>query len=498
VTGEGDNRPVSRAVTVLVLIALAVAATAWRLADVKPDPNVQASADGCQRDTTKIYTGLAPNWVYVNDRDFPAGGAPPAPQQVTGIVRGPQGLLASRVASSDDPITHHSYDVNVDVTVDSQGQFLTGTSRDTTSEQGTIHLERETSAYPEWARPQAGDRLQATGSWVWDCDHYQGRGEKTEFHPFRVAWVQRHPGAPSPASAHGDAEGDLYMSTDATPAGQEAECAHKTKGSDQFKTCAHAAANWLSINGSYEFSVCAPQPRPAGAHVVWRIVDRGSVNAPKVPLYPGNEGCASIRFAINAAAGQRVVVAKQVFFGWSTGSAVEHLRLHFDKLLVRRAMDPSCPPDKPRCPAANESTLLGQITSGPGEWQVMWSVDGIWGRWPGTLAARDGSTFAGNQTVDFYVPRAKPWTLVTLARECDFGALPGWDGPGHPTLPCPRTNEVGNSSGDDYPGAIVVAFRSPAASLGRHVANASTAGSSCPPSNANGCYQLTYTVSRVR
>jgi hypothetical protein len=54
-TGEGDNRPVSRAVTVLVLMALAVAATAWRLADVKPDPNVQAIADGCQRDTTKIY-----------------------------------------------------------------------------------------------------------------------------------------------------------------------------------------------------------------------------------------------------------------------------------------------------------------------------------------------------------------------------------------------------------------------------------------------------------
>ena len=64
----------SRVVTVLVLLALAVGATAWRLADVKPDPNVQAIADGCQRDTTKIYTGLAPNWVYVNDRDFPASG----------------------------------------------------------------------------------------------------------------------------------------------------------------------------------------------------------------------------------------------------------------------------------------------------------------------------------------------------------------------------------------------------------------------------------------
>ena len=34
--------------------------------------------------------------------------------------------------------------------------------------------------------------------------------------------------------------------------------------------------------------------------------------------------------------------------------------------------------------------------------------------------------------------------------------------------------------------------------LGTHVANASTAGSTCPPSNVKGCYQLTYTVSRLR
>ena len=109
---------VTRAVTVVLLIAFAAGAAAWRLADVKPDPNVQAIADGCQRDTTKIYTGFAPNWAYVNDRDFPSAGAPPATQWVSGTVKGATGLLASRVASSDDPITHHSYDVNIDVTVD--------------------------------------------------------------------------------------------------------------------------------------------------------------------------------------------------------------------------------------------------------------------------------------------------------------------------------------------------------------------------------------------
>jgi len=487
---------VRRALTVAALVAVAFGAAAWRLADVKPDPNVQAIADGCQRDTTKIYTGFAPNWVYVNDRDFPAAGAPPAPREVGGVVKGATGLLAARIASSDDPITHISYDLNVDVTVDSPDDFLTGTSRDSTPEQGTIHIERESGAYPLWAFPQPGDRIEAVGSWVWDCDHYRPNGEKTELHPWRGAWVVRHPKGPSPTSSRGEAEGDLFISTDATPAGKEAECAHRTKGSDQFKACSHAAADWLSVNGSYEYAICAPRPRPAGAHLVWRIVDRGSANAPKVPLSAGNGGCVSIRFGVNAPAGKRVVIAKQVYVGWSKPVHVEHLRLHFDRLLVRRAMDPSCAPDQPTCKYAAESTLLGQIATAPGEWQLMWSVDGIWGRWPGTLAAKDGSTFPGSQSVDFYVGRGQPWTFVVLARECDFGALPGFAGPGHPIQPCPVSSEVGNSAGDDYPGAITVTYRGLA--LGHHVVNASTAGSTCPTSNARGCYQLTYTVRRVQ
>jgi hypothetical protein len=477
-------------ITVVLLVAFAAGAAAWRLADVKPDPNVQAIADGCQRDTTKIYTGFAPNWVYVNDKDFPSNGPPPAPQWVSGTVKGPLGLLASRIASSDDPITHHSYDANIDVTVDSSNDFLTGVSRDTTPEQGTIHLERESAYLPFWAWPQPGDRMQAFGSWVWDCDHYQGRGEKTEFHPFRALWVQRN----SPGQG-GTVEGDLYVSSDATPAGQQAECAHQTKGTDTFKACSHAVANWLSVNGPYSLSLCLPT-QVIGARIAPKVIDEGSVNAPAVVPKAGPNGCWSIAFTIAAPNGTRVVVAKRIVLVSTHPPPFQHLRLRFDKLLVRRAMDPSCPPDKPNCPYANESTLLGQIVTAPGEWQLYWSVNGIWGRWPGTLAANDGSVFRGSQSVDFYVPRGKPWTLVTLARECDFGALPGWDGPGKPTLPCPASSEVGNSSGDDYPGAITVTNKGLA--LGTHAVNASTAGSTCPPANVKGCYQLTYTVSRVR
>jgi hypothetical protein len=481
---------VRRLAAVLLLLTFTSAAAAWRLADVKPDPNVQAIADGCQRDTTKIYTGLAPNWVYVNDRDFPASGPPPGPRWARGVVKGAKGLLASRVASSDDPITHSSYDANFDVTVDAADDFLTGVSRDTTAEQGTIHLERESASFPFWAWPQPGDRVQALGSWIWDCDHYQGRGEKTELHPFRALWVQR--AAPR---AGGNVEGDLFVSTDATPAGQQAECAHTTKGTDQFKACAHAASNWLSVNGTYAFSLCLPR-QASGARVAAKVIDEGSVGAPAIRPHAGPNGCWSIGFTVAAPSGTRVVVAKRIVLVSSRPPPFTRLRVRFDRLLVRRAMDPSCPPAQPACPAANESTLLGQISSPPGEWQLYWSVNGTWGRWPGTLAARDGSTFRSSQHVDFEVRRGAPWTLVVLARECDFGALPSWNGPGRPIAPCGTSNEVGNSSGDDYPGAITVIHRGPA--LGRHVVNASTQDSSCPASNKQGCYQLTYTVSRVR
>ena len=329
----------TRPVTVIVLLALALGGTAWRLADTKPDPNTQAIADGCQRDTTKIYTGAAPNWVYVNDRDFPATGPPPSPRWVAGTVQGPLGLLASRIASSDDPITHHSYDVNLDVTVAHADDFLTGASRDATPEQGTLHLERESSSYPEWARPQAGDHVEALGSWIWDCDHYQGRGEKTEFHPFRAIWVARH-GA-SPRSRRGDAEGDLFVSTDPTPAGKQAECAHRMKGSDQFKACSHSAADWWSVNGTYRFVLCAPGARRPGDHLVSSIVNKGGVATARPAVVLRKDGCANVVLDIDAPDGKRVVGAWQLFLGWSKPrAAVDHLRLRFDRLLVRRAIGP--------------------------------------------------------------------------------------------------------------------------------------------------------------
>jgi hypothetical protein len=211
---------------------------------------------------------------------------------------------------------------------------------------------------------------------------------------------------------------------------------------------------------------------------------------------------AAVRLTIAAPAGRKVVVAKQIFVGWTPVRAASlpvHLRVRLDSLLVRRAMDPSCPTNRPDCPARDESLLLGQIATAPGEFQLDWDVGGVWGSWlPRTLRVRDGQAVPGRQTVDVYVPAGRPWRLFVNARECDFGVLGSFAGPTVPVSPCPRSQELGNAAGDDYPGALEQTWRSPAASLGRHTADAIVSGSSCPPTNPRGCYAVTYTVTRVR
>jgi hypothetical protein len=479
--------------TVASVAAIGVAAA---FADMKPDPNVQARPDGCQRNGSALYKMFAPNWVYVGDERYPADGPAPPPRWVAGVVQSNgEGLVASRVATADNPLTHRSYDVNVDVRADAETAFLTGASRDGTTQQDHLHLERESGSFPLWALPKPGDRISALGSWVWDCDHYGGKGERTELHPFRAVWVDRGVSSRSP---RGETEGDVFVSTDGTPAAAQADCAHRTKGAAAYKDCAHTAATWQDVNGAYGFEL-SPPPRPSRtSKLVVRVVDRGSVHAPSVNAV-FNDAVVKVSFRVDAPTGKKVVVAKQVFAGWRDAARPVHLRVHLDRVLIRRAMDPSCRPDRPACPAKDETTLLGQIASPPGEYQITWRVGDTWGVWkPRTLEAREGQAFAGTQSVDVWVPRGRPWSLVALARECDFGAVPSFAGPGTPLAPCPRTNEVGNATGDDFAGAVAVAFRSPEASLGRHAANAQTAGSSCPPSNTKGCWQLTYTVSRVR
>ncbi len=497
-------------------MVLALASAAF--AQLRPDPLVQALDDGCERFNSGLYTRQAPNWAYINDKDYSASGDPPPPQWVKGTADVKElAFLASHPAGGDNPFTHFRHDFLVNVRPDPQYAWLLGgdperrTGNFESRGEGTerLHTEWEESAWAPFARPEPGDRVELLGSWVWDCDHFAPVGEQTELHPIRAVWVARTPGRPSPRSPYGETEGDLLISTDKTQAGTQAGCAHRAKGDDAiFQACLAADDGWQDVNGSYRFELVAPEPRPRGARLYARVLDRGSTPGiiVRVRLPVGAvrysqrraKSVAEVSVDVNAPRGRRVVVAKQVFLGWRPRPARTlpvHLQVSFKSLLVRRAMDPGCPGTNRAC-TTPQTTLREQNSKPPGEWNVYWSVAGIWSLWdPPLLRARDGQRFRGRQSVDFFVAAGRPWRLYLFARECDFAVSVRGD---VPMAPCPgKTGEFGAGEGDETAGHVVRRFRSPAGSLGTHTLNATTRASTCPPVNRRGCYAVTVEVRRI-
>jgi hypothetical protein len=489
-------------------LAAAIAAVGAAAAPMPgPDPAAQALADGCTRKTAELFTQQVPTWVYANDKDYPATGPPPPPQWAKGGLPPTRGApyYAVHPTAVDDPPTHDSYDVLQNILPDPAYSGLlggdevagTGNFEGNDEETGRLHTELEQNAFPSFAWPEQGDRVQVLGSWIWDCGHWQPGGERTEFHPFRALWVDR---GLSPRSSVGENEGDLLITTDKTQAGKQADCAHKTKGNGAlFRACLAVEPNWQNVNGKFRFTLTAPSRPSPQAKLRVRLLDAGSTSgAPPVFVTQGARS-ATVSVTVDVPLGQRTVLAKQVFVGWSPMPASkrpEHLRLSFERLLVRRAMDPGCPNAVPGCSSV-ETTKGGQITFPPGEWSLYTDVAGIWSTWrPAVLSVRDGQVVPLSKTVDFYVRRGSPWRFLVFTRECDFGALSASD-PSRPPSPCPRSAELGDLSGDDVPGNVVDEYHSPARSLGRHVSNSRLEGSTCPPVNRSGCYQITYRVARV-
>lgn len=479
----------------LLAVAVVGAVAAAAYAAVGPDPAKQAQADGCARSRTLEFSRLAPGWAYVGDKNAPATSPSPAPQWLAGVVQANGASPdASHPSGGDDPTTHDSFDLNFNVLPDAAytGLMGTGNAAGEGEETNRVHLERETKYEPTWTWPDAGDRVQVLGSWVWDCGHWDPGGERTEIHPYRALWDER---VPSTRSPYGESEGDLYVSTDATPAGQIAECAHRTKGDQQaFKSCTFTQPNWLDVSGDYSLTLQAPPKPPGATSLAVRVVDRGSTVDPQwTQTIAGNT--LTLRFHLTSTSPNRLIVAKQVFFGWRPLRKVIHLRLTFTKLLTRRAMDPGCPHSLANC-GTPETLRQDQISAAPGEWLVYTDVAGQWTLWPGVLKARDGSTFAVQRSTDVYVTPRQPWRLFVFTHECDFG-VGSWTHVNAPMAPCPSSHEFGNFVGDDVPGEIVVHYRG-ANAVGRHALDGSLASpSTCPKSNLHGCYRLWWTIARV-
>jgi hypothetical protein len=466
----------------------------------RPDP-ADAGRDGCGTDRLAIFNRLQPNWAYVGDRDAAATDAPPPARWVQGVaVPGDDSPLGVHPTPVDDPITHDAYDMIVNVRPVAADAYLvggdpaarTGNFAGDEEETARLHMEREEVGIPFAVWPEQGDRVEAYGSWVWDCEHVAGGGARTELHPLRALWVERRF---SPRSPTGEREASLWYSNVRTAAGVIADCAHRTKGDEQaFKSCqtSTASSSTFPDAGTKTFTLRAP-PRPSpGARLHARLVNIGSsVNAPHPVLRLGRTGA---HVTIRLVSGRAVRVAYDVFVGWTpVHPRPQHLRVVLEQLLVRRAMDPSCPATQPDCPARVETTQPGQITTAPGEWALYVDVAGMWAHVrPLVLRVRDGQRVRLHGTFDLYVPRGRSWRLAAFTRECDFG-FPTFSSNDRAVYPCPHTGEFGNPAGDDRPGYLAVRGR-----LGRHAANAGLRSSTCPAVNTHGCYRLSWRVIRLQ
>jgi len=456
-------------------IALIAAAGVLARALTPPDPLLQATADGCERNDTTLHTLQSPNWVFVDDKDYPATGPPPGLQYVSGTVQ--RSAFDVHVSGGDNPVSHAGYDLNFDLTAVDDADLVARTNA------GGLHVEREAEATPTFVWPEPGDRVTLRGFWVWDCDHFttdgEVTGEQTELHPITAFWVER---AVSPHSRAGEREFDLFVTTDETHAGMHAQCAHKTKHDQAaFKACVASAQDYVDMGGDYSF------PLPRGKV---HMVDAGSVDAPPVVFANG-----SLVFSMPGD-GRRHVLARRVFVR-TTAQRTEHLRVTFDKVLIRRAMDPGCIPLKtPPCGSV-ETTREDQVSYGPtGEWNFYSDVAGVWSLWkPFVWNVRDGQTIRPRVSFDVRLPRGKPFRVFMWPRECDWGTLKLGGDSG--LFPCPKQGGAGARGGDDVPGGALVSFRSPAAAIGTRTVNASLAGSTCPPANRNGCYAVTFTIRRA-
>src|SRR6266849_1089078 len=185
-------------------------------------------------------------------------------------------------------------------------------------------MEREEVGIPFAVWPEQGDRIQAYGSWVWDCEHFAGGGARTEFHPVRALWVERRF---SPRSPSGEAEASLWYSNVKTAAGVLADCAHRTKGDrNAFKTCqaSERASSSFADSGSKTFVLRAPRRLEAGARLHARLVDVGSSRgAPRPRLELTTKG---VRVTLRFVSGRSVRIAYNVFVGWSSVPAAARPR----------------------------------------------------------------------------------------------------------------------------------------------------------------------------
>lgn len=266
-------------------LATAVLTTVVARAEVHhPDSLKDSTADGCNRSqlallaeggvglTDVAHPTLFPSWVYVDGDNTPK------------TIEGTE--LGTHTAGTDLFGVHKTYDANFDIQVDPGYEWALST-RNTEEDQPQIHTEWESGLVPPWVWPSPKDHVRETGSFIWDCGHWQGNsraeptdniptdplaqegeigGEEIEIHPIQELAVWRDqpywPGA-GPVS-----QLDLYISNQGGKAKAVMECAltsqnHPTAAPQRIAAGEGCSELQTVAGRDYTYTVKAPGPKPS-------------------------------------------------------------------------------------------------------------------------------------------------------------------------------------------------------------------------------------------
>jgi hypothetical protein len=504
-----------------VFLALAMT-TGYAFASGGPDSKTQPLQDGCNRSDLVIlaeaFAGLenlgdveiAPEWVYVNgDR---------TPRTIEGTIR------AVHTAGADLFGSHDTYDANFDVLVDPEYADLVSTADVEEYGAPAIHTEWEPKFVPTWAWPSPGDHVRETGSYIWDCGHWQGgsraysnsdhipgdplgtagiepiRGEETEIHPIHELATWHSPSAYNGVAA---SELDVFISNQGGKAQAVENCAllspgHPTAGTSRVVNDLSCPQTQDITGRDYRYVLNAP-PKPS-PDAVLRIaaIDRGSHNAPasRVEML-ADAAVVTVPFSGVARADGVQDFGATYYLYWDADPAPVHRFLvALNALQVRNNMDSDIGED------SSDPTITPD-----GEWNVYLDIAGTWrnlhdplrvdevpelGAVPAAPALFDLSSL---QPTIVELPADGVFRMYVDARECD---LPGFQD-------CPTEGEL------DFPQTV---GRAELVIPMSQLAGATTTVSdlhpivcvgtdNCPEENSpglrcpDGCYGLSFTITDV-
>jgi hypothetical protein len=497
-----------------------------------PDSKTQSIADGCNRSQLALlaegganltdvdHPTMFPSWVYVKgDR---------TPRTIEGTD------LATHTAGSDLFGVHKTYDANFDIQPEGGDSPLLS-SRNAQETPPQIHTEWESGLVPVWAWPSPGDHVRETGSWIWDCGHWQDGnrklpngdllpgdplgtsgaepigGEEAEIHPMQELATWRRQGAFVPTGSSRAVQAsrlDAYISNQGGKAKAVEECALSSPAHPAAAALRLAAGDGCSelqdvTTQNYAYVLAPPGPRP-GPSARLRVQQdlRASHNAP-APMVriEGDKVRVTVPFKRMKATTELQDFGATWHAWWADDPApVRRFRVTLERFTIFNNLDGDI----------HESSK-DPTEDDPGEWNLYLDVADTWlnmhdprpghvdlvpglGQVP-NAAQRRPFDLGKIAPIDVVLPADGSFRMFVDARHCD---LPGY-------VDCPVGNEI------DFPltpgrselilpvgqltGRTTEVLLHPVVcqpSQGCPEENSSP--SLCPPGGGKGCHELAFRI----